>query len=114
MSVTCELEINPSFYKKLNLEPVIKDTIKDITLKAEAECKRQCPYDTGFLRRSHSSNMDGLTGEVRNNAGYAEPVIYGHHSYSGNDYPSRVLKGLSSTNTVNNLLNKNLKKRGII
>lgn len=115
MSITCDLKLNPSFYKKLNLEPALADTVKGITLLAESECKKEAPYQTGYLRRSHSSNFpDKYTGEVRNNAGYAEYVIYGHHSYSGNDYPSRVLKNLSSRRAVDTLLKNNLRKRGII
>lgn len=72
-----------------------EECIKNITLEAEEGCINEAPVDTGLLRDSHYSEIEGLEGRVMNDVGYSVYVIYGTSKQSPNNYPQRVLNELS-------------------
>lgn len=82
----CEKVLNDANYKD-----IIGEVIRDTTLYAEGEAKEECPVDTGYLMNSHSTEIDEQNGTVYNSADYWLYVVYGHHSYAGDDYPQRAL-----------------------
>ena len=94
-----------------NYKGVVSDTIRDVTLYAEGECKTESPVATGNLQNSHSTEIEETKGTVYNSADYWLYVVYGHRSYSGNDYPQRALT--TTEGQVDNIIEQNITKRGI-
>ena len=72
-----------------------EECIKNITLEAEEGCINEAPVDTGLLRDSHYTEIEGLEGRVMNDVEYSVYVIYGTINQSPNNYPQRVLNELS-------------------
>lgn len=98
MSFSANLTINPSFYNKTNpdaFKEAQKNTINQIGMQAEEECRRECPVRTGNLRDSHYVVYEGDTVKIMNMADYAATVIYGNQTRSPNDYPQRALNSLN-------------------
>lgn len=111
-----KVEIHPSFYKKIDKEIVDKAesvTIRNTTLKAEGDCKKEAPYKTGKLRRSHSSEISDEEGTVQNSAEYAVYVIHGTSKMDGNNYPQRVVNKLASEKYMSKTFQAELKKQGV-
>lgn len=95
-----EITFSDSYYNKLNPDNYIRaeeETIQNITLEAEEKCMIEAPVDTGLLRDSHYSEVDGLVGRVMNDVEYAPYVIYGTSRQSANDYPQRALNEMSDS-----------------
>lgn len=86
--------------------------IRDVTLEAEGLCKYECPVDTGFLMNSHSTQILRNSGAVINTADYVLYVIYGHHSYRGNDYPQRALNRLEPK--IQGIFDRNIGRSGLV
>ena len=112
MGFEVNVEYSDSYYSKLNPDSYIKaeeETIKTITMEAEEGCVSEAPVDTGLLRDSHYSEIDGLEGKVLNDVYYAPFVIYGTSRQSPNNYPQRVLNEISGNYTEYfvNALNEN-------
>lgn len=115
MMIDIEVQINPSFYKKVNhqiVEEAKQVMIKNTTLKAEGDCKKEAPYRTGNLRRSHSSDISDDEGLVQNSAHYVEWVVHGSSKMEGNNYPQRVANELSHKQFMSRTFKNELKKRG--
>lgn len=115
--MTLQVTISPPCKKKLTPNlwvECISEVIKETTLQAEADCKTEAPVITGNLRRGHSSDFPNqLTGEIHNNMDYWVYVVFGHHRYSGNNYPQRVLNNLKTKNFVSKSFEKAINKRGL-
>ena len=95
-----EITFSDTYYNKLNPDNYIsaeEETIQSITLEAEEKCMAEAPVDTGLLRDSHYSEVEGLVGRVMNDVEYAPYVIYGTSKQSPNDYPQRVLNDMSGS-----------------
>lgn len=115
MMINIDVQINPSFYKKVNHQIVEEATqvmIKNTTLKAEGDCKKEAPYQTGNLRRSHSSDISEDEGLVQNSAEYAVYVVHGTSKMDANNYPERVANELSSKQYMSKTFKNELKRRG--
>lgn len=92
------VEYGDRYYRIIDTSNYIKaeeECIKNITLEAEEGCINEAPVDTGLLRDSHYSEIDGLEGRVMNDVEYSAYVIYGTSRQSPNNYPQRVLNDLS-------------------
>ena len=92
------VEYGDRYYRIIDTSNYIKaeeECIKNITLEAEEGCTNEAPVDTGLLRDSHYSEIDGLEGRVMNDVEYSAYVIYGTSRQSPNNYPQRVLNDLS-------------------
>lgn len=115
--IDLKIEVNPSFYKKINhdtIKEATATTIKNTTLKAESECKKEAPYDTGALRRGHSSEISDEEGLVINGQGYWVYVVFGTYKMDANNYPQRVVNSLASEQFMSRTLVSELKKKGVI
>ena len=98
MGFQVNVEYSDSYYQKLNPSNYTKaeeETIRAITMEAEQGCVNEAPVDTGLLRDSHYSEIEGLEGKVMNDVYYAPYVIYGTSRQSANNYPQRVLNEMS-------------------
>lgn len=62
---------------KAQLDEQLAQVITKGCLAIEADAKRQCPVDTGNLRRSITTKVKGTSGEVGTNVEYAPYVEYG-------------------------------------
>lgn len=115
--IDIEVKINPSFYKKLD-KSIIKKceaiTIRNTTLEAESRCKKTCPYETGNLMRSHSSDISDEEGLVKNNAKYWVFVVFGTSKMKARNYPQKVANGLSSENYMSRTFKTQLHKMGVL
>ena len=115
--IDIEVKINPSFYEKVD-HRIIKEaestTIKNTTLKAESECKKEAPYDTGALRRGHSSEISDDEGLVISGQGYWVYVVFGTYKMDANNYPQRVVNGLASEQFMSRTFVSELKKKGVL
>lgn len=79
--------------------------IRELTLKGEAECKKEAPKDTGDLMRSISSSLKGKEGIVKTDLEYAKHVIYGTSAHTITVKNKKVLSDINSGST---------KKKGVI
>lgn len=79
--------------------------IRELTLKGEAECKKEAPKDTGDLMRSISSNLQGKEGIVKTDLEYVKYVIYGTSAHTITVKNKKVLSDINSGST---------KKKGVI
>lgn len=117
MTSQISIDFNPSFYKKTDsniVKKCIAETIKETTLEAEKRCKEKAPYDTGNLRRSHSSDYGEEEGLVRNSAKYVEYVVYGTYKMEARNYPSEVCKELGQNKYMSNRFKQHLKDKGVL
>lgn len=117
MTSQISFEFNPSFYKKTDhsiIKKCIAETIKETTLQAEKRCKEEAPYQTGNLRRSHSSEYSADEGLVHNSAEYAVYVIYGTYKMDARNYPSQVCKELGQNKYMSERFKKHLKEEGVL
>lgn len=115
--IDIEVKINPSFYKKLDRKIIKKaesTTIKNTTLKAERGCKKEAPYQTGALKRGHSSEISDEEGLVINGQGYWVYVVFGTYKMDANNYPQRVVNSLASEKFMSRTFVSELKKMGVI
>ena len=108
--IQMDVEINPSFYKKVNHEILKKCeslVIKKTTLEAENRCKKKSPGPgnqlpnttykaSGHLRRGHSSE---ITDEEKMPA---------------RNYPKQVADELSNERYMSATLTDELKRQGVI
>ena len=60
-----------------HFEQKVINTVRNATLKAEADIKQFTPVDSGNLRESFDNKIEPFVGEVFTNVEYAEPVAYG-------------------------------------
>ncbi|MBQ9025201.1 MAG: hypothetical protein IJ104_02310 [Methanobrevibacter sp.] len=128
MAANIEIQINPSFYKKLAHSAVKEaesQVIKDTTLEAESRCKKQSPGPgnqlpntdykaSGNLRRGHSSEISAEEGLVKNNMNYWVYVVHGTSKMPARNYPQKVANELSSEHYMSNAMKKALKQKGVI
>jgi len=115
--VDIEVKINPSFYKKTSssiLKQCVANTIRNTTLEAEKRCKTKAPYQTGNLRRSHSSEISAEEGRVKNSANYAVYVVHGTSKMEARNYPLEVANELASEKYMSKSIEKELRKKGVI
>ena len=113
--IDVQVQINPNFYKKLDgkiVDEAKKVMIKNTTLKAEGDCKKEAPFKSGNLKRSHSSNIEDDEGLVQNSAEYAVYVVHGTSKMDANNYPERVANDLASKKYMSKTFLSELKKRG--
>ena len=112
-----DVDLRPSFKKKVNpatYRKALDLAIRQSTLYAENQCKRECPVRTGTLMRGHSSSFGNNVGYVRNGVEYAKYVIHGTKYQSANNYPGRVANSLKSQNYVTNAFKSALKSTGVL
>lgn len=79
--------------------------IGELTLKGEANCKKEAPKDTGDLMRSITSSLKGKEGIVKTDLEYAKHIIYGTSSYTISVKNKKVLSDINSGST---------KKKGVV
>lgn len=73
--------------------------IRELTLKGEAECKKEAPKDTGDLMRSITSSLKGKEGIVKTDLEYAKHVIYGTSAHTITVKNKKVLSDINSGST---------------
>lgn len=115
--ITINVDLKPSFQKKVNPETykeALKKAITQTTFEAESRCKKECPVRTGTLMRGHSSDVKDLEGTVSNGIEYAEYVIHGTRYQSANNYPGRVVSSLKSQNYATKAFKSALKSTGVL
>lgn len=86
MSKALQVKLNKNTY-----DTMIREVIKRMTLFCEGECKKEAPYKTGNLRRSHSTKIDGKRGYVKNSAKYWRYVVFGTAGYTVKPVNAKVL-----------------------
>lgn len=79
--------------------------IRELTLKGEAECKKEAPKDTGDLMRSITSHFQGKDGIVKTDLEYVKYIIYGTSAHDITVKNKKVLSDINSGST---------KKKGVI
>ena len=126
--IQMDVEINPSFYKKVNHEILKKcesHVIKKTTLDTENKCKKKSPGPgnqlpnttykaSGHLRRGHSSEITDEEGLVRNSQDYAVYVVHGTSKMPARNYPKQVADELSNERYMSATLTDELKRQGVI
>ena len=115
--IDIKVEVRESFYKKTSHDIVkqcIANTIRNTTLEEEKRCKVASPYDTGALRRGHSSEISSEEGLIRNRMNYAVYVVHGTSKMEARNYPQEVANDLASENYMSESMEKELKKKGVI
>ena len=116
MTSQISIEFNPSWYKKTNHDTIkqcIAKTIKETTFEAEKRCKEKAPFDTGNLRRSHSTSYTEDEGLVHNGAHYAEYVIFGTSKMDARNYPEEICKELGQEKYMSERMKQHLKESGV-
>lgn len=73
--------------------------IHELTLKGEANCKKEAPKDTGDLMRSITSSFQGKDGIVKTDLEYAKHVIYGTSAHTITVKNKKVLSDINSGST---------------
>ena len=73
--------------------------IHELTLKGEANCKKEAPKDTGDLMRSITSRLKGKEGIVKTDLEYAKHVIYGTSAHTITVKNKKVLSDINSGST---------------
>lgn len=114
--IDISVTIRPSFYKKLSKETIKhceSKAIELVTKEAESECKSICPYDTGNLSRSHSSEIEEEVGLVTNSAEYAQYVIHGTTRMEARNYPLEVANKIVSEKKLSTAFKKELRSNGV-
>lgn len=109
MSLTVDIDITPSGEEKLSSDKwkiIQKKAIGQVTLQAEAHCKKTAPYLTGNLRRSHTSNVTEEKGEVHNSTNYWIYVVFGTRYQKPQNYPAQVLDNMVSSGEINAVLKR--------
>ena len=115
--IDISVKINPDFYKKTSKEIVsqcVANTIRNTTLEAEKRCKEKAPYQTGALKRGHSSEISSEEGKVRNSMNYAVYVVHGTSKMEARNYPLQVANELSSEKYMSNSMKTELRKNGVV
>ena len=115
--IDLEVKVNPDFYKKTSksiITQCVANTIRNTTLEAEKRCKQKAPYQTGALRRGHSSEISSDEGLVKNSMHYAVYVVHGTSKMEARNYPLEVVNELTSENYMSNSMEKELRKQGVI
>ena len=127
MAASIEVQINPSFYKKVNHSIIKKceaDVIKKTTLEAESRCKKKSPGPgnqlpntlykaSGNLRRGHSSEISDEEGLVKNNMNYWVYVVHGTSKMPARNYPQKVANELASERYMSKAMKSALKQNGV-
>lgn len=125
---TIEMKIQPSFYKKIDKSAVNKakaETIKDTTLKAESECKKQAPGPgnqlpgtdykaSGRLRAGHSSDISDDEGVIHNNMNYWVYVVHGTSKMEARNYPQQICNQLASEQYMSRAFVSKLRSMGVL
>lgn len=70
--------------------------IHELTLKGEANCKKEAPKDTGDLMRSITSSLKGKEGIVKTDLEYAKHVIYGTSAHTITVKNKKALSDINS------------------
>ena len=92
--------------KDINDKLVDEDgVIRELTLKGEANCKKEAPKDTGDLMRSITSSIKGKEGIVKTDLEYAKHVIYGTSAHTITVKNKKALSDINSGST---------KKKGVV
>lgn len=115
--IDLEVKVNPSFFEKTNHEVIrqcVANTIRNTTLEAEKRCKIKSPYDTGALRRSHSSDITSEEGLVKAGQHYVVYVVFGTSKMDARNYPQETANELASERYMSNSMETELKKKGVI
>ena len=73
--------------------------IRELTLKGENYCKKECPKDTGDLMRSITSSLKGKEGIVKTDLEYAKHVIYGTSAHTITVKNKKALSDINSGST---------------
>lgn len=79
--------------------------IRELTLKGEAECKKEVPKDTTDLMKSITSHFQGKDGIVKTDLEYVRYVIYGTSAHTITVKNKKALSDINSGST---------KKKGVI
>lgn len=135
VSSLCDKKTNPDIYKGM-----IEAAIRQTTLYAEEECKKEAPFKSGALRRGHSSQISPTKGLVKNSQKYWVHVVYGtkahiitpkkkkalywkgakhpvpkvtHPGTAANNYPQRVVNKIQQQKMGERFALQYLRKQGV-
>lgn len=88
IKITSDAEkILKKFNNTATVEKDVSKLIKNTLHNIERDAKKECPYDTGRLRGSITTNIiSTYSGEVGTNVEYAEYVEYGTRYQSAHPY----------------------------
>ena len=114
--IEISVDYKPSFYKKTNSQnykTALNTAIRQTTLEAESQCKKEAPVQTGTLMRGHASTFAELEGCVTNGVEYAKYVIYGTKYQSANNYPGRVVSNIKSQDYLGKAFKTALRQTGV-
>lgn len=117
MPVSIQVNLTDSYHRKTNKNTIIQaltETIRDTCLKAENECKKTCPVDTGRLKAGHSTITEKLEGQVTNSVEYAGYVINGTSKMDAQNYPQEVANTLATQEYISQTFHKHLKSKGVL
>lgn len=96
MTITIEVDVN-KVLKDLSLDIVDEEGfIRELTLQGENYCKHEAPEDTGDMKRSISSRMEGADGLVTTRVDYAKHVIFGTSAHEIKVKKKKVLSDRNS------------------
>lgn len=105
MKLTIDVDTH-KLISKITNDLVDEDgAIRELTLKGEAECKKEAPKDTGDLMRSITSHFQGKEGIVKTDLEYVKYIIYGTSAHDITVKNKKVLSDINSGST---------KKKGVI
>ena len=104
------------FYNKLNVDAFQNSTeqlVEKLTTELEEECIVECPVDTGYLRDSHYTVLNGFESSVGNSADYVQYVINGTSKQAPNNFPSRALNKVITETYIRLLFEDYMRYNGI-
>jgi HK97 gp10 family phage protein len=68
------------------LERAVAAAVRKAAFKLEAKAKQLAPVDTGHLRNSITTHVEGMSATVSTNVEYAPAQEYGTHRQSGKPF----------------------------
>lgn len=99
MKLTIDVNTN-KIEKDINDKLVDEEgVIRELTLKGEAECKKEVPKDTTDLMKSITSHFQGKEGIVKTDLEYVRYVIYGTSAHDITIKNKKVLSDKNSGST---------------
>lgn len=116
VEIYTEVEFLPNFYNKLNkkaFQQSTEDLVEKLTRELEYYCKLESPVDTGNLRDSHYTRLDGFNSTVGNSAEYVGYVVNGTSKQAPNNFPQRAVNTVLTTTYVRLLFEDFMRYNGI-
>lgn len=102
MQINVTTKVNESLNKKLDevrIKTALEKAVRQTALDLQKASMKECPVDTGNLRRSHSYEvrMSGSMIEalLKNSANYWQYVNFGTSKMDANDFMTRAFESVA-------------------